>query len=254
MSVESQGPAHELDALIVDTLARNRARLSTGQADFILRHLPKPHPPVAPRRRSGVNNRAIEIAARSLYFLSRGEPLPIEWLFADLPPYKHYAATYIDHWGLEATGVAVLRGVSAIAFDWSLPLNDVERAKKHGISRNAVRKARVAAGVASPIKRNAWTPEIDSLIGSVPDAEVARRFGLVPKSVGERRRKLGKAPFKRPHGKVATMLLAGYSVQEIDSAIDWVGPSRILECQRRLIRDGALEAMPMSPSHSKATG
>lgn len=254
VTLESRGPLRELDSLIVDTLARNQARLSSGQIDFMLRHLPRPHPPVAPRKKSNAGNRAVEISARSLYFLSRGEPLPIDWLFGELPSYKRYSATYIDYWKLEATSASTLRGVKAIAFDWSLPLNDAERARKHGISRSAVRKARLAAGVANPINRDAWTPEIDALIGTIPDVEVARRFGLVPRSVSRRRKKLGKAGFKRPHGRVATMLLEGYSVQEIDSAIDWVGPKRILECQRRLITAGELEDPQTSPSHSQATG
>jgi DNA-binding Xre family transcriptional regulator len=44
-----------------------------------------------------------------------------------------------------------------------------------------------------------WTPEEESLLGTIPDREAAEKLGRSPKSVGMWRRRLGIAPFQNGH-------------------------------------------------------
>ncbi|MBI2921706.1 MAG: excisionase family DNA-binding protein [Planctomycetes bacterium] len=60
-----------------------------------------------------------------------------------------------------------------------------------------------ALGRSSPRARP-WTPEEVALLGSSPDAEVARRYGVSVTAVAIRRRTLGIAPHRRTSSSAAS--------------------------------------------------
>lgn len=70
-------------------------------------------------------------------------------------------------------------------------------AEEFGVPVEAVRYARCARGIVgrrgSP--RVAWTPARDALLGTMSDARLARKLGVTPNTIFQRRSVLGIAPF-----------------------------------------------------------
>lgn len=72
---------------------------------------------------------------------------------------------------------------------------DTALADEFGVPLHHVRRARVDRGIA-PANREeyVWNKSQLALLGVVPDFELARRWGLAPNTVGNKRRKLGIPP------------------------------------------------------------
>jgi len=75
-------------------------------------------------------------------------------------------------------------------------VSDQEIADRYGVPVETVRLARALRGIPPRTgRKSTWTPERDALLGTMPDARLARRLGLTPNAVFERRRARGIAPF-----------------------------------------------------------
>jgi len=81
-------------------------------------------------------------------------------------------------------------------------IGDKKIAKKHGVSETFVTKSRKDAGIESFAKKEIlWTPEIEALLGVIPDTEIGRRFGIPKQTVCGRRTRAGIPPFMPPGRK-----------------------------------------------------
>jgi hypothetical protein len=68
------------------------------------------------------------------------------------------------------------------------------------------------------MSKNFWTPEKIALLGTISDCAIAKRLGISPASVWQRREKLGILPFrlsKTKWGQSELALFRGYSDSKI---------------------------------------
>jgi hypothetical protein len=160
--------------------------------------------------------------------------LPPSWVFQkrrslDIPPFRQPAERHPEPWTPER-----------VALLGTAP--DGEVARCLGVTTAAVRTRRRLLGIPPfpaappPPRRPAfWTPERLALLGTTPDAEVARRLGLTAARVGYRRRVLGipasrairEAAFWTPE-RVA--LLGTATDREVGR---WLGVTAATVCARR---------------------
>lgn len=81
--------------------------------------------------------------------------------------------------------------------DRGLPVPKI--AKVLGVSRQYAYVLLAGHPALRPCKRRPWTVREDRLLGTLPDARLAKRLGRTVKSVEQRRARLGILPYRATH-------------------------------------------------------
>ena len=101
------------------------------------------------------------------------------------------------------------------------------------------------AGGRNPGYAIRWTPEMDALLGTLPDRAVAERLGVSPLSVSARRAQLGIPPYRSRHRDIRwtpEMDAALYTAPARELAERWgVSASAVKARRRRVGEHGAAE-------------
>ncbi len=72
---------------------------------------------------------------------------------------------------------------------------DRRLAEELGVSTETVRRKRMALNIPPCRRELVWTAERDALLGTMPDAALARRLKASPNAVKIRRHRVGVAPY-----------------------------------------------------------
>lgn len=101
-----------------------------------------------------------------------------------------------------ARDVQAALGVSeGVVWRWRKALGVGARGREAAAQPEARERMRqtLRAGGRKPGYAISWTPEMDALLGTLPDRAVAERLGVSPLSVSDRRAQLGIPPYRSQH-------------------------------------------------------